>query len=913
MSEDYPMAECELNHNHEHHHHEHDHHDHEHCSCGHHHDENDHHNETATYRFSITGIDCADCAAKLEAKIAALEGISNVSLSFMNETLVYDCAHDEGKAMAEKVKALVAAEEPDAVMTAKGHEHHHHHEHDHHEEHHHTHHTESSEKTQHFRIENIDCADCAAKLEEKISGIKGISNVSLSFMNRSLVYDCEAADRERIEQEMRELCAREEPDTVVTKINTELKHCRYSITGIDCADCANELEYHINQTEGVHNAVIDFMNSTLTYDCDKDHAAETEEKIRKVIKEQEPDVVLSALKVQHRSHVIQEEEDDRSMRIRLILGAVLFVCGLFLQGTLSMIVSLASWLILGEDVLIKAFKGIGRGQLFDEHFLMTVATLAAIWLKDYREAAGVMLFYQIGEYFQDLAVRRSRRSIGELMDIRSDYAFVERDGDYTEVDPEEVMIGEIIRVRPGEKVPLDGIVVSGASSLDTSSLTGESRPRDVDVNDEVISGSVNGSGVLEIRVTKEYGQSTVAKVLDLVQNSSSRKAQTERFISKFSRYYTPTVVICAVFVAVIVALSGHGISEGVHRACTFLVISCPCALVISIPLSFFSGIGGLSAHGVLVKGANVVERLAEVKQVVMDKTGTLTSGSFAVEETIGAAVPEEELIRDAAYAECHSNHPIALGIRQAYGQTIDEHMLTEVQEIPGRGMLVMMGEHEIIAGNRKLMQDHGVDCPEFDTAGTLVYVAKDDVFEGCLVLRDQLKNDALDTVRELHDGGRKCWIVSGDNAAITKDMADRLGVDGYFAECLPADKVEHVQSLSKDGVTAFVGDGVNDAPVLAAADVSFAMGALGSDAAIEAADVVLMDDKPSKISLAIKSAQRILKIAKQNIYGAISIKVLTLILGAFGIANMWMAIFADTGVAMLCVLNSLRLLKISEK
>ncbi|MBE6118538.1 MAG: cadmium-translocating P-type ATPase [Erysipelotrichaceae bacterium] len=923
---------------HEHHHHEehdheehcdcgHHHHDeHEHCDCEHHHEHDEHEHEehhhhdehhhdedaNATYHFQVTGIDCADCAAKLEGKITRIEGISNVSLSFMNSTLVYDCAHDLGKEMEQKVRELIAKEEPDAVMTSKGHEHHHHD----HEEHHHEHHYETTEKTQRFLVENIDCADCAARLEGKIAGIKGISNVSLSFMNSTLTYDCEETDRERIEEEMRAVCAKEEPDTVVTRIDTAMKHCRFSITGIDCADCANDLEYAINRTEGVHNAVIDFMNSTLVYDCEKEHAAETEQRVRETIRKQEPDVVLSAQKTQHRSRVVQEEEDDRNMRIRLLLGAVLFVCGLFLHSTsavLSAAVSLAAWLVLGYDVLIKAFKGIGRGQLFDEHFLMAVATIAAIYLKDYREAAGVMLFYQIGEYFQDLAVRRSRRSIGELMDIRSDYAFVQRGGEYVEVDPEDVMTGEIIRVRPGEKVPLDGIIVSGASSLDTSSLTGESRPRDVDVNDEIISGSVNGSGVLEIKVTKEFGQSTVAKVLELVENGSSSKAKTERFISRFSRWYTPTVVISAIIVALIVSFTGHGVNEGIRRACTFLVISCPCALVISIPLSFFSGIGGLSSRGVLVKGANVIEGLAEVTQVVMDKTGTLTSGRFAVEDTIGQTVDREILIRDAAYAECHSNHPIAVGIKEAYGKDIDEHLLTEVKEIAGRGMMVIMDGHEILAGNRKLMQDHGVDCPAYDTAGTLVYVARDDEFEGCVVLRDQLKEDALDTVKALHDAGRKCWIVSGDNAAITKDMADRLGVDGYFAECLPADKVEHLKKLAGNGKTAFVGDGVNDAPVLAAADVSFAMGALGSDAAIEAADVVLMDDSPSKISLAIDAARRILTVAKQNIYVAIGIKVLVLVLGAFGIANMWMAIFADTGVAMLCVLNSLRLLRISGK
>ena len=922
-----------------HHHHEHEHHEeHESCACHteHHHEEE----ETATYKFEVVGIDCANCAAKLESKIAQIEGISNVVLNFMTSTLTYDCDHDEGKRIEEEMRQIVAKEEPDAVVTSKGHSHHHH-EHEHHEEHEscacHTehHHEEEETATYKFEVVGIDCANCAAKLESKIAQIEGISNVALNFMTSTLTYDCDHDEGKRIEAEMRELVAKEEPDAVVTSKGHSHHHHehehhheeievhevitertrRYSAVGIDCADCAAKLEGKIAKISGISNVHISFMNSTLTYDCDEADAVRIENEVKEIFAKEEPDAVVSPLTEEIRKEIKEDSEqgEDRSELYRLICGAVLFVAGLFLNGAAQTAAELAAYLVLGWDVLYKAVKGIGRGQVFDEHFLMAVATLAAIYLKDYREAAGVMLFYQIGEYFQDLAVDRSRRSIGELMDIRPESADVYRHGQWLTVDPDEVRIGERIRVKPGERVPLDGIILSGASSLDTSSLTGESKPRDVDEGDEVISGSVNQTGVLEMKVSKEYGDSTVARILDLVENQESRKSSQENFITKFSRVYTPAVVFSAIAVAIIVSLLGYGIEEGVRRACTFLVISCPCALVISIPLSFFAGIGGLSSRGILVKGANLIEPLAKVDQIVMDKTGTLTSGKFAVEEILADEAKKAQIVEDGAYAESLSNHPIAIGIREAYGKQIDHARVSEVKEIAGRGMSVKYDGHTILAGNYKLMQDHQIECRQETAAGTLVYVARDGAYEGCLVLRDQLKPDAKEAVRSLQAAGKKCIIVSGDNQETTDMIAKQLGADMAFGECMPADKVERLKELKKNGTTAFIGDGVNDAPVLTAADTGFAMGALGSDAAIEAADVVIMDDQPSKISLAITSAQRILRVANQNIYGAIIVKVGTLILGAFGIANMWMAIFADTGVAMLCVMNSMRLLHIARK
>ena len=552
---------------------------------------------------------------------------------------------------------------------------------------------------------------------------------------------------------------------------------------------------------------------------------------------------------------------------------------------------------------------------------MAVATLAAIWLKDYTEAAGVMLFYQIGEYFQDLAVARSRKSIGELMDIRAEYAHVKRQGGFVKADPEEVHVGEVIQVLPGEKVPLDGIVISGASSLNVASLTGESKPLDVDTGSDIMSGAVNGSGVLEVQVTKAYEDSTVAKILDLVENQQNTKSSHEHFITKFARVYTPAVVFSAIAVAVLVAVITGNVQDGIYRACTFLVISCPCALVISIPLSFFAGIGGLSSRGILVKGANLIEPLASIQQVVLDKTGTITAGTFVPAEIHAHGTDEDTVLKDAAYAELYSNHPIGQGICKAYAEKIGQDLgewkeasrSGSAEEIPGRGLSVTHEGSVILAGNRKLLEEHGISCEEIKDAGTLVYVAKDGIYEGCIRMRDEIRADTKQSIRKLQDAGRTCIVVSGDAQEITDAVAREAGCARAIGECLPEDKVHHVQQLCKNGVTAFVGDGVNDAPVLKTADIGFAMGAIGSDAAIEAADVILMDDKLSGIPFAIESAARILRIANENIYGAIIVKVLTLILGAFGIANMWMAIFADTGVALLCVLNSLRLLRMAEK
>ena len=802
--------------------------------------------ELATYKFDVEGLDCANCAAHLEEKIKGIEGIENVSLSFMNHSLVYDCDHDEAKLIEEKVRTIIKQEEPEVTLTSKGHHHHHehehlhHHDHDHcscaHEHHHHEHHEEEiieTSNTRKYRIDGLDCADCASKLEHALSKIEGVSHMRVSFINSCLSFDCDKKDEERILKEIKEVTMQEEPEAHISNWVTQHKH-------------------------------------------------------------------------------EETKEENDWMLYRLIIGAILFFISLFLEGIPMIIVALLSYLILGYDVIVKAFKGIGRGQIFDEHFLMSIATFAAIYLKDYKEATAVMLFYQVGEYFQELAVKRSRKSIGDLMDIRPDYAVVKRNDEWIRVSPEDVNVNEIILVKPGERVPLDGIIQSGASSLNTASLTGESKLRDVDINDEVMSGSVNETGVLEIQVSKPYHESTVSRILDLVENQETKKSSHEQFITKFSRIYTPLVVITAIIVMIVVSLLGLGIEEGIRRACTFLVISCPCALVISIPLSFFAGIGGLSSRGVLVKGANMIEPLANTNYIVMDKTGTLTSGIFKVEKTLHTS-NEKELLQTASIAEHYSNHPIALGIKEKGDVIVNEDDIQEVEEIAGRGLKVNYKNDVFYVGNARLLNENGIECEEEKEAGTLVYVAKNKEYLGCIVLNDQLKEDAKETIQKLQEEGKKCILISGDNQELTKKVANELNVDDYQGGCLPEDKVHYVEELKKKGLVSFVGDGVNDAPVITNADIGFAMGALGSDAAIEAADIVIMDDSPSKLSLAISSAKRILKVANQNIYGAIIIKIIVLILGALGYANMWMAIFADTGVALLCVLNSLRLLHIARK
>ena len=582
----------------------------------------------------------------------------------------------------------------------------------------------------------------------------------------------------------------------------------------------------------------------------------------------------------------------------------------------SLGVFLAAYVIIGGDVVKKAAKNIGQGQIFDENFLMTIATAGAFFVGEYAEAVAVMLFYQVGECFQSYAVNRSRKSIADLMDIRPDYANVIRDGTAVEVGPEEVEIGETILVKPGERIPLDGKVVKGTSSLDTMALTGESLPRDVAEGEDVISGCVNLSGVLEVQVSKGFGESTVAKILDLVENAGSKKAQVENFITRFARYYTPVVVGLAALLALVPPLvTGGGWADWIYRALSFLVISCPCALVISIPLSFFGGLGGASRAGILIKGSNYLEALADAEMIVMDKTGTLTKGVFGVRKIVPAeGSTEEEVLETAAYAESFSNHPISKSLVRAYGKEIDDSRIKDVEETAGHGICAVLDGQRVLAGNDKLMKSRNVEGKSPEEAGTIVHVAKEQKYLGYIVIADEIKEDAKTEVDGFKAAGMKNIVMlTGDRKKTADSIAGELGITEVYAELLPGDKVEQVEKLlaskSEKGKLVFVGDGINDAPVLARADIGVAMGGLGSDAAIEAADVVIMTDEPSKIAKAMQISQKTLGIVKQNIVFAIGVKVLVLLLAALGAASMWAAVFADVGVAVIAILNAMRAMK----
>lgn len=607
---------------------------------------------------------------------------------------------------------------------------------------------------------------------------------------------------------------------------------------------------------------------------------------------------------------------------RIIIGAAVLATAVLLSLNnewLQIALFIISYIIVGGDVVKRAVKNIFKGQVFDESFLMSIATIGAFFIGEYPEGVAVMLFYQVGELFQSYAVGKSRKSIASLMDIRPDYANVKKGDELVKVDPDEVQIGDIIVIKAGEKIPLDGKVIEGSSMIDTSALTGESVPREVEVGSDILSGCININGVITAEVTKEFGESTVSKILDLVENASSKKSNSEQFITKFARYYTPVVVIIAVFLAIIppLVIDGATFSDWIYRALAFLVVSCPCALVISIPLSFFGGIGGASKKGVLVKGSNYLEALAETEIVVFDKTGTLTKGVFNVQEIHPEGVSKEELLELTAHAESYSNHPISLSLKRAYSKEIDNGRISDVEEISGHGVIATVDGKKVMAGNIKLMKM--MDIPYFkgELIGTIVHVAVNNKYIGYIVIADEVKEDSAQAIKELKAANIKQTVMlTGDNKSIGSKIAKELGLDKVYAELLPADKVEKLEELfsqkSKKGKLAFVGDGINDAPVLARADIGIAMGGLGSDAAIEAADVVIMTDEPSKIATAMKISKKTLKIAHQNIVFAIGIKIIVLILSAFGITTMWAAIFADVGVTIIAVLNAFRALNVKN-
>jgi Cd2+/Zn2+-exporting ATPase len=714
---------------------------------------------------------------------------------------------------------------------------------------------------------------------------------------------------------------------------TEIMKRELLLEGLDCSNCAMKIENGIKKIDGISSCSVNFVTKTLSIESEKGLIDSVISEAKSKIKQLEPNIkihdqanehhIQSRKTDGHREHSRNRENNTtRIMLIRIGISAILTGISLFapMIAWQKLMIYLLAYVIIGGDILLKAMRNILRGRVFDENFLMSVATIGAFAIQEYPEGVAVMLFYQIGELFQKIAVNRSRQSIRSLMDIRPDYANVVIGNETRRVSPEEVSIGETIIVKPGEKVPLDGKVVEGKSMVDTSALTGESVPRGIEPGSEVLSGLINKNGLLTVEVTKSFGESTVSKILDLVQNASSKKAPTENFISKFARYYTPFVVVVALLLALVppLVISGATFSEWIYRALVFLVISCPCALVVSIPLGFFGGIGASSRSGILVKGGNYLEALNDVRYVVFDKTGTLTKGTFKVTSVQPAgSITKERLLEYAAMAEVHSNHPIAESIRAAYGKAVTKGKIEGYNEISGHGIQVSVDGKELLVGNAKLMKKENIPFKQPDETGTIVHMAIDKEYVGYLVISDEVKEDSKRAIDALKDLGiKKTVMLTGDSWSSGEAVARKLGLDEVHAELLPQQKVDEIEKLEKQKSPkekiVFVGDGINDTPVLARADVGVAMGGLGSDAAIEAADIVIMTDEPSKLPAAIRIAKRTRRIVWQNIIFALGIKAIFLLLGAFGIATMWEAVFSDVGVTLIAVLNAMRVLRVKE-
>jgi heavy metal-(Cd/Co/Hg/Pb/Zn)-translocating P-type ATPase len=710
--------------------------------------------------------------------------------------------------------------------------------------------------------------------------------------------------------------------------------CMLSIEGLDCPNCAAKVERKINTLEGIKEATVDFLGKKIVVLADEISENELVELIQTEVDKIEDGVKVFVPKVQA-GESSSEGEDTGKIKKKLLIGGVLFVLGIFVPKTLfipKLVIFLVSYLVIGGDVLLSAFKNVLNGQVFDENFLMAIATVGAFVIGEYPEGVAVMLFYQLGELFQGIAVNNSRKSIVSLMDIRPDYANIKVGEGIKKVSPEEIKVGEIIVVKPGEKVPLDGKIVKGASTFDTSALTGESLPREAKAGDDVLSGFINKNGLIEIQVAKVFSESTVSKILYLMENAGSKKSKTENFITKFARYYTPVVVITALIVAIFppLLIQGATFSDWIYRALIFLVVSCPCALVISIPLGFFGGIGGASRHGILIKGTSYLEVLNNLESVVMDKTGTLTKGIFKVTEVNAennikindfqnnkTELTKPLLLKYAAHIEKFSNHPIAQSIVAEYENSVskvDENVVKDFEEISGFGIKVNINNHQFLAGNSKLMNLGNITFDKKENLGTAIYLAADGKYIGNILISDEVKEDSARAIKGMKENGvKEIVMLTGDNEAIGKNIAEKLGIDKVFTELLPNEKVEKLEEIyktkSEKGKVAFVGDGINDAPVLARADLGIAMGGAGSDAAIEAADVVIMNDEPSKIVTAIKIAKKTKEIVWQNITIAFAVKIIVMILGLFGDATMWEAVFADVGVALLAVLNATRVLR----
>lgn len=775
-----------------------------------------------------------------------------------------------------------------------------------------------------INVEGIDCNKCLTNIKREINNIKGV-DASINYNQKSLnLHVNKIKDLDNVLLKVKSIANKHEHQIIVKEKVVEKTFKKTMIVeNLDCANCAAKMERQISKISNVKNATIDYMTKKLTIETEEKKELENIiDQAKSIVCKIEADVrLVDEITYKEENEETKHEENYKKAFLTLGIGGLIFALGLIVKLPIwqELIIFLISYFIVGGEVLLRAVKNILKGQIFDENLLMTIATIGAFLIKEFPEGVAVMLFYQVGELFQDIAVDRSRKSISKLMDIRPDYANLKFADGLKKVSPDEVEIGDFIVVKPGEKIPLDGKVVEGSSFVDTTALTGESVLREIEVGSDVLSGFINQNGVLTIEVTKNFGESAVSVILDLVENASSKKAATENFITKFAKYYTPVVVIAAAIIAFIPPLFFNELlSDWGKRALVFLVISCPCALVISIPLGFFGGIGGASRRGILVKGSNYLEALNSVDTVVFDKTGTLTKGVFNVTKINSEEnYTTDEIIRYAAYAESYSNHPIAKSILKYYNKEIDNQQISKYEEISGKGIKILFEDKEILVGNSKLMVNANVDYKKDESIGTIVYISINNEYAGNIIISDEIKDDSLQAIKDLKSLGiKKTVMLTGDSKQVGEMVGNKLGIDEIYSELLPNEKVEKLEyiysSKSTKGKLIFVGDGINDAPVLARADIGIAMGGLGSDAAIEAADVVIMTDEPSKISTAINIAKKTRKIVWQNIYFSIGVKIFFLLLGAIGIASMWEAVFADVGVSVIAILNAMRVMKIKN-
>ena len=858
-------------------------------------------------KLSLKGLDCANCANKIEERVNNLEpvkeAVMNFSLGRMTVTLTEEV---EKEKVISMIKKIVTDLEPDVIVSeyqkiSKS--------------------STTSKKEIKLNLKGLDCANCANKIEEKVNNLDEVKEALMNFsLGRLTVKPAEGADKSKLISKVTKIVNDLEPDVVVSEYNsaTKLKGISYSSThnhkhGDSCCCDNHDHDHHHEHSENC---------------CHKEHEHEHRESCcggrDQGYHNEHGGSCCQGHDNEHHHESYEESEKEEGFlkkNAKLILGIILYIVSILLEdkGAVSIAGFLISYVLVGGDVVMTAFKNIKRGEVFDENFLMTVATVGALIIGEYPEALAVMVFYQIGELFQGYAVNHSRKSITSLMNIKAEYANLLVDGEEVKVNPEEVDIDDIIVIKPGERVALDGVVIEGTGSIDTSALTGESMPREVKVNDSILSGSINLNSVIKVRVTNTLEESTISRILEMVENASSKKAPTEKLITKFCKYYTPIVVFCALALAIIppLVIKDAVFSDWIYRGLLFLVVSCPCALVISVPLGLFAGIGGASKKGILVKGGNYLEALKDVDTVIFDKTGTLTKGNFKVSHINAEGISKEELLEITAMGESFSTHPIAESIVIEYGKEIEKEYIKDYKEFSGHGISVNIKGEEVLIGNHKLMMDNNIRCNEVDVVGTVVYVAVNGQYRGNIIIQDEIKQDSKEAIRKLKSVGvKKIVMLTGDNDRAAQQVGKELGIDEIYSRLLPMDKVAKVEQIlnnkNRKGKIFFVGDGINDAPVLARADVGVAMGGIGSDAAIEAADLVLMKDNPASLADAIKIGRKTNSILWQNIIFSLVIKVGVLILGAFGVATMWEAVFADVGVTILAVLNSMRALQIEK-